>query len=267
MSSPRSAVKTSAASRSHGRHVRRVDPRGRLRRTHVLGEDGERSTNVGDGPSERCDEREPRARGIGIGRGQLAADRDPPGGRAEHASDAVEERGLARTVWADDGADLTRMDSDGNVIEAAQPPLDPRGELPGCCGLSVSGNSALPVHAESASSEQFVLPTSTAPAARIRATAGASSLGTCSASARVPAVVRMSAVAMTSFTVNGTPASGPGPPSPTASGVVTTAPEVSSRDPFECFTHGRRAMIALRSPRVLRTSTSAKPAARISAPM
>lgn len=92
---------------------------------------------------------------------------------------------------------------------AAQPPLDPPAMRFGSRGFVVRPKSSFSVRGPNANSGQFVLAIRIAPAARIRATAGASSAGTLSSRKRLPQVVRAPPTAIASLTVNGTPWSGP----------------------------------------------------------
>ena len=90
----------------------------------------------------------------------------------------------------------------------AAPPLDPPAVRSTCQGLRVTPVIWLTVAALQPNSEVLVLPMMIAPAARSRATAGASVSGTQSAHATDPRVVRRPAVGVRSFTDIGTPSNG-----------------------------------------------------------
>src|SRR5215470_1296286 len=51
----------------------------------------------------------------------LTRENNASGRRAEDARHAVKERGLAGTVRTDDGADLSRLHSDGDVVQRSEP--------------------------------------------------------------------------------------------------------------------------------------------------
>src|SRR5205814_7280390 len=90
----------------------------------------------------------------------------------------------------------------------ADPPLDPPGLRSGAQGLRVGPNAEFSFDEPMANSSQFVLPTTTAPAASSRATAVASYGGTYCSRMRDEAVVRSPRVQRLSFSARGTPASG-----------------------------------------------------------
>src|SRR5256885_8167283 len=92
---------------------------------------------------------------------------------------------------------------------AAEPPLDPPGTRLGSCGLRVGPNAEFSVDEPIANSSRFVLPTTTAPAARRRSTTVASYGGRQPSRMRDEHVVGMPRVAKLSFSATGTPASGP----------------------------------------------------------
>src|SRR6185295_2392788 len=92
---------------------------------------------------------------------------------------------------------------------AASPPLEPPGVRPRSHGLFVRRNSGLSHSLNHISCGRFVLPSSTAPAARSRATSTASASAGRPLSASTPIVVSTPATSKHSFTVNGMPASGP----------------------------------------------------------
>src|SRR5581483_2469209 len=127
---------------------------------------------------------------------------------------------------------------------AADPPDDPPGVRRRSNGLSVVPKRRLWLWTSPAQAGRFVLPITTAPAARSRATATASATGTWSLSSAAPAVVRSPAVSSESFTVTGSPSSGRSSPAARASSAaaaaalarsassVTTAPSPGSSDPI-----------------------------------
>ena len=86
----------------------------------------------------------------------------------------------------------------------AQPPLEPPGIRVGSCGLRACG-----LVTPSANSCVEVLPRITAPAARQRSTASASSVGHARRRRREPQRVRTPRTSMTSLTETGMPCSGP----------------------------------------------------------
>src|SRR5262245_16621901 len=88
---------------------------------------------------------------------------------------------------------------------AAPPPVEPPGVRERSQGLRDSPKSRLSVEPRHANSGRFVLPTRIAPAARRRATLGASSGATNSASSRDPYVTRSPAVQRLSLIEMGTP--------------------------------------------------------------
>ena len=92
---------------------------------------------------------------------------------------------------------------------AVAPDVDPPVTRSGSCGLRQSPWWGLRPSIPYASSLVWPLPTTTAPAARRRATAGASASG-CQRHAAVPAVVGIPATSITSLTHTGIPHSGPG---------------------------------------------------------
>ena len=96
-----------------------------------------------------------------------------------------------------------------HATAAAAPPDDPPVVRPRSHGLLVVPNSTLWVWKSADQVGALVLPNNTPPAAERRATAGASTAGTWSASAGAPPVERMPPVSMASFTVNGSPCRGP----------------------------------------------------------
>ena len=81
----------------------------------------------------------------------------------------------------------------------AAPPLDPPADRLGSTGLRVVPKTRLNVWEPAANSGTFVLPTSTAPACRIRSTIRSSTSGTWSANSGEPYVVRHPATAWVSF--------------------------------------------------------------------
>ncbi|CAM5357072.1 hypothetical protein SRIMM317S_01947 [Streptomyces rimosus subsp. rimosus] len=87
---------------------------------------------------------------------------------------------------------------------AAEPPLEPPGMCSGDQALRVCG-----VVSPYANSWVWVLPVSTAPAARSRSVTAASASGTWSARTRELAVVGTPATSIRSFSATGTPCSGP----------------------------------------------------------
>lgn len=96
----------------------------------------------------------------------------------------------------------------------ALPPLDPPEERSGRTGLRTSPNVLFVLVMPSASSCMFVLPTTTAPAARRRLTAPASVCAVPSRRNGVPAVVGRPATSMLSSTEKGMPPSRPAACSP-----------------------------------------------------
>src|SRR5215212_7743925 len=92
---------------------------------------------------------------------------------------------------------------------AAPPPVDPPGVRSRSHGLFVRPNRGLFVCASLEPGGRLVLPSKTAPAARIRATTGASRSGMRSTKSGNPPVVRRPAVSSESLTVKGTPWRGP----------------------------------------------------------
>src|SRR2546425_3304824 len=50
----------------------------------------------------------------------LAVEEDAPAAGAQHAGQAVEERGFAGPVRTDDGADLAGLDGDADVVEGGE---------------------------------------------------------------------------------------------------------------------------------------------------
>ena len=92
---------------------------------------------------------------------------------------------------------------------AASPPLDPPGVRVASHGFLVAPAMPLSVCQRNAMSGRFVRPIGIAPAPRKCSTIGASRSATASANATTPWVVGVPATSMFSFTVNGTPASGP----------------------------------------------------------
>src|SRR5207302_7447212 len=93
---------------------------------------------------------------------------------------------------------------------AALPPLEPPGTRVGSCGLRVGPNAEFSVDEPIANSSRFVLPTTTAPAARKRSTTVASYGGRQPSRMRDEHVVGIPRVAKLSFNAIGTPARGPG---------------------------------------------------------
>src|SRR3989441_70537 len=91
----------------------------------------------------------------------------------------------------------------------AAPPLEPPGVSAGFHGLRVTPKSGFSVTALRPNSDVLVFPRTSAPAARRRATAIASSSGTWSAKSREPPVVVSPRVKRTSLIETGTPWSGP----------------------------------------------------------
>ena len=94
---------------------------------------------------------------------------------------------------------------------AAHPPLEPPGVRVSSCGLFVRPKTGLSALYSSANSDVFVLPSMIAPAARRRATAGASARGTWPARNFEPPVALMPRVSIVSFTDRGTPSNAPKP--------------------------------------------------------
>ena len=94
---------------------------------------------------------------------------------------------------------------------APLPPLEPPGDQSIAQGFRVSPNSSFDVYPSNANSGRFVLPITTAPAARRRPTTSQSrSAGGMSARSLDPNVVGSPAASSLSFTNRGRPASGPG---------------------------------------------------------
>src|SRR6476661_6772581 len=93
---------------------------------------------------------------------------------------------------------------------AADPPLEPPGTRVRSCGLRVGPNAEFSVDEPIANSSRFVLPITTAPAARTRSTTVASYGGRHPSRMRDEHVVGIPRVHMLSFSASGTPASGPG---------------------------------------------------------
>ena len=92
---------------------------------------------------------------------------------------------------------------------AAPPPVEPPGVRVTSHGLLVVPKIGLVLCQSAASGGTLVLPRSTAPAARRRATITASRAGWWFEYAGEPAVVRTPATSSVSFTVHGTPWNGP----------------------------------------------------------
>src|SRR6188474_1782571 len=88
---------------------------------------------------------------------------------------------------------------------AAEPPLEPPGMRSSFHGLRVGPYAEFSVDDPIANSSQFVLPTTTAPAASSRSMTAASYGGTYDSRTRELAVVRRSRVQMLSLTATGTP--------------------------------------------------------------
>src|SRR5690242_1614089 len=91
---------------------------------------------------------------------------------------------------------------------AAEPPDEPPVMRSSAHGLFVVPNNSLCAWMSADHSGKFVLPNTIAPELLSRATAGASSVGTWSASAFDPPVERMPSVAIASLIVHGSPWSG-----------------------------------------------------------
>ena len=138
----------------------------------------------------------------------------------------------------------------------ASPPLEPPAVTSGRHGLRVSPRSDESVCTRRPKSGRLVRANGIAPAARMRSTIGASTGAVASASAGTPWVVGHPATSMFSFTVIGTPCSGPScAPSTTARSAASAAFTASSPS---------RATIALSSPfTVSMRSTSASSTARL----
>src|SRR5439155_14783970 len=92
---------------------------------------------------------------------------------------------------------------------AAPPPLEPPGERPSSHGFTVRPKIALSDCQSASSGGTFVLPITTAPAARTRAVAGASCWETNADHSGTPHVVRSPATLIDSFSVIGRPRSAP----------------------------------------------------------
>src|SRR6185295_14124383 len=103
--------------------------------------------------------------------------------------------------------------SSAPVNPAASAAADPPDEPPGTCandhGLVVVPNNSLNAWLSPHQRGRFVLPKTMAPADFKRATAGASAVGTWSASSMAPPVERMPSVSIASLIVIGSPCSGP----------------------------------------------------------
>ncbi|EWS52603.1 hypothetical protein X551_04608 [Methylibium sp. T29] len=111
----------------------------------------------------------------------------------------------------------------------ASPPLEPPAVRPGFQGLSVAPCRLLSVCTRSARSGRLVRAIGIAPAARMRCTVGASSGTIAPASAGTPQGVGRPAMSMFSFTVIGTPCSGPSAaPAATWRSAATAAARASS---------------------------------------
>src|SRR5262245_48368122 len=106
-------------------------------------------------------------------------------------------------------SDPTAIGASPAATAADAPPLDPPGVRSRRHGFRVAPKRRLWVAPSQPNVGVLVLPTMMAPAARSRATIGASSVGTLSAKSRVPNVVRTPLVIARSLTENGTPWSGP----------------------------------------------------------
>src|SRR5947207_3381638 len=94
------------------------------------------------------------------------------------------------------------------ATDTADSPLDPPGIRSSAHGLRTGPKAEFSLDEPMANSSQFVLPTTTAPAASSRATAVASNGGTNCSKIREDAVVRTPRVQRLSFTAIGTPVSG-----------------------------------------------------------
>ena len=115
---------------------------------------------------------------------------------------------------------------------APLPPLEPPGDQSRAHGSRVSPNSRFDVNPSKANSGRFVLPTTTAPAARRRATASQSrTAGEACSRSSDPNVVGSPATSSLSLTSKGRPASGPGssPASMRASTAAASAKAPSPR--------------------------------------
>src|SRR5262245_39604679 len=91
---------------------------------------------------------------------------------------------------------------------AAAPPLDPPAVAPGDHGLRAAGATSVSEYSDRPNSLAVVLPRLISPASRRRTTTSASTVGTKSANAALPNVVRTPAVRVRSLTATGTPARG-----------------------------------------------------------
>ena len=96
-----------------------------------------------------------------------------------------------------------------DATAAAEPPLDPPAERSSACGLFVRPKTSLSVSIPPPHGGRFVLPTTTAPAARSRATTTASAAATTPRRSGTPTTSGRPPTAMLSLTANGTPRSGP----------------------------------------------------------
>src|SRR3954447_6899419 len=108
------------------------------------------------------------------------------------------------------GSDRRAPAANPAATAAALPPLEPPGTRDGSHGLRVGPNAEFSVEEPIANSSRFVLPTTTAPAARRRSTTVASYGGRQPSRILEPQVVGSPRVHMLSLSATGTPASGPG---------------------------------------------------------
>lgn len=117
---------------------------------------------------------------------------------------------------------------------------------PGCQGLRVSPKARPSVNGHCPSSQVFVLPTITAPAARSRRTASPSSAAGGKSPAQ-PNAVGSPATSVSSFTATGTPSSGRRPPAANSrSAASASASAASAHTIRKAFSTGRPASIRAR---------------------
>ncbi len=144
----------------------------------------------------------------------------------------------------------------------ASPPLVPPGVRPRSHGLTVSPYSSLRVCMPARISVgMLACPIGMAPAARSRATGGASAGATRSRKRGTPNVVAVPATGVVSFTVNGTPASGPSA-SPAARRRSMRAASARACSAISCVTAFTCGLTSAIRSRWLSTSSPAETSAR-----
>jgi hypothetical protein len=219
-----------------GPRRRQVEPpSGRVRLVRA-GQHVEREREVVGAAGERAEHRHVDLRAHAGRRRQVAALRHHPERRPQPVHAAVPGR------HADRPAEVAAEVQPGEpaATAAAGPPDEPPGERVRSHGLLVRPNTGLSVCASAAHAGVFVFPSTTAPAARSRATAVASRCGTWPASSGAPQVVRSDAVSMLSLMVTGRPCSGPrsSPRAAASSAAAASARARSASSVTTAFTTG-----------------------------